>query len=211
MLAFLDESGDPGRKTDVGSSRFFVVALVVFNDREEAQRCDDRIGLLRAELGRGNDFEFHFTANSHKVRIAFLEAVAPYKFFYHVFALDKGPTRLYGRGFNFKEPLYKYVCSLVFENAKPHLRSATVVIDGSGDRLFRKQLQAYLKARMNERGGADILAKVRMERSTSNNLLQLADYVASISNRHVQGKPRADEYRRWISPRESSFQVWPKQ
>src|SRR5688500_15598021 len=117
MLAFLDESGDPGRKTDSGSSQYFVVALVVFNEREEAQRCDDRINLLRSEIGRGQSYEFHFTENSHKVRLAFLEAIAPYDFFYHAFALDKDPSRLYGRGFQFKEPLYKYVCSLVFENA----------------------------------------------------------------------------------------------
>jgi hypothetical protein len=210
MLAFLDESGDPGRKPDRGSSLYFVVGLVIFNDREEAMRCDERIGLLRGELGLDAKFEFHFSDNSHRLRLAFLEAVAPYNFFYHVFALDKHPDRLYGKGFQFKSPLYKYVCSLVFENAKAHLRRATVVVDGSGDRVFRRQLASYLKARMNDRGGTEVISKVRLERSSSNNLLQLADYVAGISNRHVQGKVRAREYRRWLAPREASFQVWPK-
>jgi len=210
MLAFLDESGDAGRKPGRGSSLFFVVGLVIFNDLEEASRCDQRIGLLKNELGLDPRFEFHFSDNSHRVRMAFLEAVAPYDFFYHVFVLDKNPAKLFGKGFQFKSPLYKYVCSLVFENAKPHLRRATVIVDGSGDRAFRQQLQAYLKARMNDRGGTEIISKVRLERSSSNNLLQLADYVAGISNRHVQRKPRAEEYRGWIAPREASFRVWPR-
>jgi hypothetical protein len=210
VLAFLDESGDAGRKPDKGSSQYFVVALVVFNDREEAQRCDDRIRLLRAELAKPPAYEFHFRENSHATRLAFLEAVAPYDFFYHAFVLDKDPSRLYGKGFNFPGPLYKYVCGLVFENAKAHLHHATVVVDGRGDRLFRQQLQTYLKARMNERGGREVIAKVKIERSSSNNLLQLADYVASICNRHVQSKRGADVYRAWIAPREASLKVWPR-
>src|SRR5581483_9549389 len=122
MLAFLDESGDPGRKIDRGSSQYFVVALVVFNDLAEATRCDTRISLLRRELNRDDHFEFHFSDNSHRIRLAFLEAVAPYDFFFHAFVLNKDPSKLFGRGFDFKESLYKYVCGLVFENAKPHLR-----------------------------------------------------------------------------------------
>ena len=51
LLVFIDESGDPGLKTDQGSSRFFTIGLVVFEDHDEAQACDDRIMLLKRELG----------------------------------------------------------------------------------------------------------------------------------------------------------------
>ena len=81
MLAFIDESGDSGFKLEKGSSPYFVVALVMFEDHEEAEACDHRIGLLRRELGYPPDFEFHFAHNSHRVRLAFLQAVAPYDFF----------------------------------------------------------------------------------------------------------------------------------
>lgn len=81
MLAFLDESGDCGRKLEKGSSLFFTVALVTFNDSEEALACSQRISLLRRELHKDEAFEFHFTDNSHHVRLAFLEAVARYDFF----------------------------------------------------------------------------------------------------------------------------------
>ena len=49
MLIFIDESGDPGLKIDAGSSRYFVIALVAFDDHDEALAVDDRISLLRKE------------------------------------------------------------------------------------------------------------------------------------------------------------------
>jgi hypothetical protein len=210
MLAFLDESGDAGRKLDKGSSPFFTVALVIFNDHDEALRCEERIGLLRSELGLPSRFEFHFRDDSHKRRLAFLQAVSPYDFFYHAFVLNKDPAKLWGPSFNHKESLYKYVCGLVFENAKPHLHHAIVTIDGSGDRPFRQQLEAYLKRRSNEPGGREVISKVKMQRSASNTLIQLADYVAGAVNRHAMGKKGAEEYRKWISAREVTYQVWPK-
>ena len=115
--------------------------------------------MLRYELSLPKDYEFHFMSNSRKVRLAFLEAVAPYDFFYHAFALNKDPSKLYGAGFNFKGPLYKYVCGLVFQNAKPYLADATVIIDKSGDREFRNQLAAYLRRKMRR------VAETRFARS----------------------------------------------
>jgi hypothetical protein len=208
MLVFVDESGDPGRKTDAGSSPFFVVALVTFEENEVAAACDERIKLLRYELSLPKDYEFHFYSNSRKIRQTFLQAVSPYDFFYHAFALNKDPQKLWGPGFNFKGPLYKYVCGLVFQNARPYLSDATVIIDRSGDREFRKQLAAYLRRRTKE-GGQNPIRKVKLEDSRRNNLLQLADYAAGISNRYVSNRPDAEGYRRPIAAHEVQLRVWP--
>lgn len=78
MLVFVDESGDTGLKLDRGSSKFFVVTLVVFEDHDEALACDERIQLLRRELGFSPKTEFHFRTNSRRIRQAFFDAVAPY-------------------------------------------------------------------------------------------------------------------------------------
>jgi hypothetical protein len=37
VLVFIDESGDPGTKGKPGSSDYFVVTAVIFEDRDEAQ------------------------------------------------------------------------------------------------------------------------------------------------------------------------------
>lgn len=209
MLVFIDESGDPGFKLEEGSSRYFTVAMVAFDDLEEAQLCDDRIRLLRAELGYPQDFEFHFSANSHRVRLAFLEAMAPYTFFYFGIVIDKDPRKLWGEGFKYKESFYKYTCRLVFENAKPYLDNAIVVIDKNGSKEFRRQLANYLRRKINE-PDRRIIKKVKLQRSRSNNLLQLADYVAGVINRVIQGKKFASDYHRFIAHKEIYVQTWPK-
>lgn len=209
MLVFLDESGDSGRKIERGSSRYLTVAIVTFDDAEQALACDGRIASLRTELGLQPAFEFHFSRNSERVRHAFLGAVAAEDFFYHAFSLNKDPEKLWGPGFNVKESLYKYVSRLVFENAKPYLQDATVVIDGSGDRHFRDQLAAYLRKYVRGEAGARMIRKVKIQRSSGNNLLQLADYVAGVANRCVLGRPDAPGYRRYLAAHEITMRVWP--
>lgn len=138
MLVFIDESGDPGLKVDSGSTRYFVITLVLFEDLDETIACDQRIELLKRELGLPNGIEFKFSKLNFERRIAFLKAVLPYSFFFFSVVINKDPKKLWGDGFRVKESFYKYACGLVFENAKPHLKNELVVIDGSGSRTFRQ-------------------------------------------------------------------------
>ncbi len=210
MLVFIDESGDSGLKIKEGSSRYFTVALVLFSDNEEAQACDRRIALLKHELGWDNNEEFHFKRNSNRVRSAFLQAVSPYEFFYYGIVINKDPKKLWGDGFKDKHSFYKYACNLVFQNAHDDLEKATVVIDKSGNQEFRNQLATYLRRKINNEG-KKCIGKVKMQRSNSNNLLQLADYIAGMINRYCLKKKRNHEkYHRMIAHREMNIQVWPK-
>jgi len=209
MLVFVDESGDPGLKLSQGSSKYFVVALVIFEDHEEAQAADDRINLLRRELRLNPRFEFRFNKCRRDLREQFLRAVAPYQFFYYGIVINKDPAKLWGEGFRYKESFYKYASSLVFENAKAFLSNATVVIDGSGSKDFRKQLERYLKLRIND-PGCRFIRKVKVQESYRNNLLQLADMIAGAINRSFGTKPDSQIYRGIISHREMNVQLWPK-
>ena len=142
--------------------------------------------------------------------LAFLQAVAPYDFFYYGIVLNKDPQKLWGAGFRDKQSFYKYACSLVFENAKEKLQNATVIIDKSGNLDFRRQLEKYLKRRINPVNSMKIISKVKMQRSHGNNLLQLADYVAGVINRSVQKKDVGNEYKKVIAHREIFVQIWPR-
>jgi hypothetical protein len=210
MLVFIDESGDPGLKAEKGSSKFFIVSLVVFEDYQEASACDQRIELLKKELGYPPNFEFHFKENSHKIRLAFLEAIRPYNFFYFGIILNKSPEKLWGDGFRNKESLYKYACGLVFENAKPYLEEATIIIDKSGNQVFRNQLAKYLRQKINSAKGPKTINKIKLQYSQKNNLLQLADYIAGTINRSAQNKKFAKDYRKFIAHKEIYVQFWPK-
>jgi hypothetical protein len=208
MLCFVDESGDTGLKVGQGSSPLFTVTLVLFSDNDDATACDQRITLLRRELAIPADFEFHFSETPKKIKEAFFKAVVPYNFFYLAITINK--AALYGEGFKFKNSFYKYACNLVFENAKAHLDNSIVVFDGSGSRQFKRQLETYLKKKINE-GDSSRIKKVRVQDSSKNNLIQLADMVCgTISQSIKHTKAGSGEYRKMISHREVFCQVWPQ-
>lgn len=211
MLVFLDESGDPGLAIEKGASKYFTIALVVFEDNEEATACDQRIDLLRKEIRWKKGEEFHFKRNSHRIRKSFLQAVAPYNFFYYGIVFDKNPHKLSNDLFLSKKSFYSYTCGLVFETAKSRLHEAIVIIDKSGGTEFRIELTKYLRRKMNTQGKVLLIKKVKMQTSQGNNLLQLADYIAGVINREVHGtKKFAKEYRKLISHREIEVSQWPK-
>lgn len=210
MLVFVDESGDTGLKIEQGSSEFFTVSIVIFEEHDEAQACDDRITLLRRELGKPETFEFHFRENSDAVRQAFFRAVVPYNFFYFAFVINK--AKLDGPGFQFKDSFYKYVCGLVFTNAKPYLDDAIVKIDGSGNREFKRQLASYLKKKVNTaKSPSQHIKKVSTPDSKNNNLLQLADMICgAVARSYRPDRVDAAQYHKLIKHRENAVQFWPK-
>ncbi len=209
MLVFVDEGGDTGLKFDRGSSRYFVVTLVLFEEHDEAEAADRRITLLRREMGLPSNFEFHFSETPEKVKEVFFDAVIPYNFFYFAIVINK--VKLYGPGFKVKESFYKYAASLVFENAKQYLNDAIVIFDGSGSREFKQQLRNYLSHKVNEPGRGRI-RKVKLQDSKRNNLIQLADMVCGAISRSFKRKRKKNEidFRKRISHREVYVQFWPK-
>lgn len=209
MLVFIDESGDPGMKLAGGSSPHFIVTLLAFEDNDEALAADQRIGLLKRELRFPDHFEFHFNQLRPDYREAFLKAVSPYDWFYFSIVINK--EKLTGKGFQFPDSFYKYTCSLVFENAKQYLNEATVVIDGSGSRQFRRELSSYLRKRVNDpKEGARYIHQVKLQDSQKNHLLQMADMVCGAVARSFKEKKDSQVYRQLVSHREMYVQLWPK-
>ena len=200
MLVFLDESGDPGMKLQQGSSEYFFVTLVIFEDNEEALRADHHIAALREQLRLDASFEFRLNKMNYRLRTRFLREMCGFNFCYYTIALRKG--QLTARGFRFSESFYKVACRYVFTNAKTVLRDAVVVIDGSGSRVFQRQLVTYLRRGINPRTPGDShIRKIKIEDSHRNNLLQLADMVCGALARSYGNKPDAKDYRTLISRR----------
>ena len=208
MLVFVDESGDTGMQQ--AGSDLFTVSLVVFEDHDQAQAVDNRINLLRQELGLPADFEFHFGKNSNKIRFEFLKAIAPYEFWCYGFVVNK--AKLYSPTFQNKSMFYNYMCGLVFENAKATLDNAIVKIDKSGDRDFERKLTAYLKKKINDpTSSTKHIKKVNGVDSSGNNLVQIADMVCgAITRSYRMDRKDAKEYRKIIAHREISVRYWPE-
>lgn len=209
MLGFFDESGDPGLKVGGGSSRFFVVAWVTFAEEEEALRCDRRIDGLRGELQLPATYEFHFAKNPWKIREAFLRAAQVFDFQYHLFILDKAAVIREGRPLRSPEALYQETAGLLFEQARPYLNNAVIVMDKRGDRQFREGLSRHLRGSIRQFRGDRVIGKVRQKESHRNNLLQLVDYAASIEHQASNGKRAAVELQeRYLRRKESTRGRW---
>ncbi len=207
MLVFVDESGDCGIKGKRGSSALFVITAVIFEENESAEACDKAVSELRTKCFRNSTREFHFNKCCDDYRQQFLSGIRAHDFFYLAFVLNK--ERLYGPGFAYKESFYKYTAKLLFENARPHLRNAAVLIDRSGHREFRKQLESYLRRKINT--DREIIRKVKTEPSHSNNLLQVADMICgAVARSYRLDKDDPKRFRRMVAHRELSVQVWPK-
>jgi len=209
MLVFIDESGDPGMKGKVGSSNYFVVTAIIFEDRDEAIACDSRIDALRDEWFKGVAFEFHFNACCRDLRERFLIETGKFEYFYMSFVFNK--AKLYGEGFQYKNSFYKYAVNLLFQNLRPYLKNAIVVFDKCGNREFQQELKKYLGKRVNEKGKEPLVNKIKTNNSESNNLLQLADMVCGALARYLR-KSKADHlaYRRLVSHRELLLRIWPR-
>lgn len=209
MLVFVDESGDPGLKNKTGSSKVFVLTLVVFTDRGEANEVDALISELRAVWGLHSHFEFKFNKMRDDLRKRFLTEISSRQFTYYSMVINK--DKINSKGLSYKESFYKYVCSLAFENARHLLERAIIVIDGSGSREFRQQLQTYLKHKLNNKEElVPCISKVKINDSKKNNLLQLADMICGAVAKCYQGGTADQTYRRIIGSREGYVQFWPK-
>lgn len=73
MLVLIDESGDAGFKFDGGSTKFFVLTEVIFDDNLQAEKTAVDLKLLKQQLKLGENFEFHFNGCSAKYKKAFFE------------------------------------------------------------------------------------------------------------------------------------------
>ncbi len=77
MLVFIDDSGDPGFKLDRGSSLFFVIAMVIFDDDLEVEKIAVAMKQLKRDLGFSEDTEFRFFKTKRENRIKFLNTINP--------------------------------------------------------------------------------------------------------------------------------------
>lgn len=181
MLVFIDDSGDAGFKLEKGSSEFFVICAVVFDDNLEAEKTALAIKELRRKLGFSDNVEFKFNGSRKKVKELFLGAVAKYKFRIRVLVVDKKKIRS-DELKNSKDSFYSYFIKTLLKHNGGTILDACIKIDGSGDRVFRKSFMTYLRLQLNSKQ-QKVMKNCRLVNSKSNVLIQLADMIAGAVRR----------------------------
>src|SRR3990167_4644629 len=189
MLVFIDDSGDPGFKFEKGSSRYFIVLILIFDDELEAEKTAVAIKELRRDLGFPDNVEFKFHKSSKDVRTKFLQAVNPFKFRVRTLVVDKTLIRSQELQTN-KNSFYGYAIKTGLKYTGGSVLNAKVRIDGGGDRIFRKSFLSYLRRQLNS-GEQIVMKNCKMVDSKDSVLIQMADMIAG-SVRWAYDKTKPD-------------------
>jgi hypothetical protein len=170
MLIFIDDSGDPGFKLDKGSSQYFVIACIIFNNNLDAEETALNIKRLRQNLKWRQDHEFKFNKANRDIRTQFLKEVRNCNFRVRAIIVDKKTIRspeLKGS----KNSFYNYVIKEVLSK-DGFTRDAKVRLDGHENRTYKKAAMAYFRKHLST------IDNFKFVDSKSDNLIQLADMVA---------------------------------
>ncbi|MDP2684195.1 MAG: DUF3800 domain-containing protein [bacterium] len=181
MLVFIDDSGDPGFKLNKGSTRFFVISAVIFDDNIEAEKAATAIRELRRDLSFPKNVEFKFFRSKPEVRIKFLKKVSNFDFRIRSIVMDK--TIIHSDKFKSnKNSFYSYTIKTLLDHSDGSILNAKIKIDGSGDRIFRKSFLSYLRRELNSERNK-IIKNCKLVDSKKNELIQMADMVAGTIKR----------------------------
>lgn len=199
MLVLIDESGCAGFKLGKGSTPRFVVGMVIFHDHEEAERASRAIADARVTLRVKP--EFKFSKCSDWARDGFFRTVDAYAFQVRALVIDK--AKIYSPHLRLSpDSFYSYFVQLLISRAGGTLMDASVKIDGSGDREFKRALSVYLRREV----GPGKITKLRFTDSRQDNLIQLADMATGAIARSYSGRADANRWRSMLAPKIAN--VW---
>lgn len=195
MLVFIDELGDPGFKVSKGSSPVFTAALVAFRDRSQAAPTEAAIARLAGRLRIQPEFKFNKCRP--EVRDAFFNAVAPFDFCVRAIVVQK--EKIYSVHLRTKkEAFYNFFVRSMLKFDNGLLQGAKVVIDGSGDRQFRQELEGYFRRGLPPGS----IEKLSFQNSKGDRLVQLADMCAgAIARSYRKDKEDARRWRGILAPK----------
>lgn len=190
MLVLIDESGCPGFKLTKGSTTYFVVGMVIFRDFTQAEAASNAITILRQTLNINPEFKFSKTHPTIKDK--FFDEICQYHFEIRALAVDK--RNIYSQKLrNNTDSFYNYFVKTLMQYDNDVLRDASIKIDGSGDKEFKKALNTYLRKNIGEHK----IKKFKFTDSKKDNLIQLADMVVGAIARSYSNTRK--DANRWLN------------
>lgn len=175
MLVLIDESGDTGFKE--GSSRYFIITMVVFRDGGEHGRYlaaeHTAAAIHKVKEDTRHKPEFHFSQCSHKIRQAFFQELNRQNCSFEVYSLVVDKKKIHSPHLqSHTKDFYNFILKQLLSHNP--VNNAKIKIDGEKSKVFLKALQSYLR-----RGQDGMLNKLKFANSKTDVLVQLADMTCS--------------------------------
>jgi hypothetical protein len=199
VIIYIDESGDPGFKIDKGSSEYFVIAMVIFDDNLVAEKTALSIRKLKCEQKRSESFEYKFNKCSKGDRKSFLESIKDFDFRVRAIVLKK--EAIYsGELRSSKDKFYSYALKTLLQNNNKTIKNAKIRLDGLGGKTFKNNLTSYLRKNLNS-AEQKVLENLKFRDSKKDVLIQLADMVVGAIKRKYSKKEDSKIYYKIIKER----------
>ena len=186
QLIFVDDSGDPGFKLGKGSSRFFVIAAILFEDELDAEEASLVLRRFKKELGWAKKREFKHNKTSDELRSKFFSAIRLLNFNVSIIVLDKARINI---------PQASSSASMFYNNTilsaiKPffgRLTNAKIYVDGESGNNYRRNVKTYLRKNIQKGKINNLIYRD----SNAEILIQLADMIAGTARKAAEGDIKA--------------------
>jgi len=173
MIIFIDESGDPGFKVSRGSSRYFVLSCLIFDDEKKMVQMNEDIINFRRLHKIPDNYEFKFNNLSKENRCAFLNNIKNNSFIISALIVDKGAL-ISNEGMKIKNLNYEYLLGILLDKIITTDGIYDLRIDGS----MTKNLKHVFKSRIRKYSSHKIKLHMHVLNSKNDLLIQVADMIA---------------------------------
>jgi hypothetical protein len=176
--------------------------MVIFNDFSQAEAASKAITELKKLLKINPEFKFSKTRAL--VKDKFFDVVCQCGF--EVMALVVDKSKIYSSQLrNDTDSFYNFFVKTLMQYDNNTLFNASIKIDGSGDKEFKKALTAYLRQSI----GQHKIRKFKFIDSKSNNLIQLADMVVgAIARSYSDNRKDGDRWLNKLKNKKRIRNIW---
>ena len=198
QLVFIDDAGDPGFKIGRGSSNFFVISAVFFDDNLDAEETAHRIKRLRRALDWHDLHEFKFRKTSAVIRQKFFETVRFLDFRAVVAIIDKN----FVMDMDLRNNPSRFYHAVILQAIKAggSLQKSHVYIDGEKGNDYRRKVKNHFRQSLP----MNTIQNLTFKDSKVDNLIQLADMIAGAALHSTEERDDAKVYIKLIKERISA-------
>ncbi|MBR2695666.1 DUF3800 domain-containing protein [Candidatus Saccharibacteria bacterium] len=182
MIIAVDDAGDPGLKLKEGSSKFFIIAAVLFEDDLDAEETALKIKRLRQKLGWQQRHEFKFRKTSPEIRKLFLSEIKNCKFEVSLVILNKADVAEVKEFKNDASKLYNAVILKSLQAFDGKLKQTHILVDGESGSTYRRNVKTFFRKHLPK----GTMRQLTYRNSVEDNLVQLADMIAGAARRSVE-------------------------
>ncbi len=191
MIVYIDESGDTGRKFDKGSSPFFVIAMIYFENDETRKRIIRSMENLKTELKAKKDFEFHLKSNTNNQKSAFLELIKKMDFNFSAVILNKKVNHYTNR-----KDMYIKSLRILLRHSKISNQISKIIFDEFFRRSDIHTVEKAILPAAKMKTGKKI--RIYQKDSQKSNPIQIADYVGGIITKWINHKEGCEQLFEYI-------------